>query len=122
MLTASYRVPSSIWTDPDQHGYRRLVHPAGAMVPWDEAVRLGLTTADDIPAEHVEVVVPVSVYEDVVGGRRLVVPAGAHISLAEAHRLGLDVEDPRGAGSGGGTHGPRSRPRTAKKPAPTPGV
>jgi hypothetical protein len=138
MVEATYRVPRRIYGPADQYGHRQLLHAEGSFISYEEAVAAGLTEPGALPAEAVPFVIPHNVYEDGPTGRVLRAREGTVTTLAEARRLGLvqdsdeRPEDGAGASEGGddgdgetepeesSLPGPRSRPRTAKRPAPSP--
>jgi hypothetical protein len=137
IVEATYRVPRRVYSPPDEFGHRQLIHAEGALISFDEAVAAGLTKPGALPPESVPFTIPRNVYEDGPTGRVLVAREGTVTTLAEARRLGLvsdtDERPKDGAGdseggeqSGGGDPatgepaGPRSRPRTAKRPGPDP--
>ena len=93
MSRAVFRVAERIYSEPDARGRRHLLHGAGKRIPWDEAVQLGLVSPDAVPADQLEVRLPVDLHEpdDRTGGRRLVHRAGSVVTLAEAERLGLRI-------------------------------
>jgi hypothetical protein len=88
-MGGTFEVPRRIYSAPDEFGQRQLLYAAGAHISWAEAVKVGLTDGDAVPAEEVPFMVPHNVYDDGPAGQRLVYREGTMISLADAVRLGL---------------------------------
>jgi hypothetical protein len=90
-----FRVPRRVYTEPDAHGHRQLLFAEGREISWDQAIEAGLVDRQDLPAEQVQVILPVNLYEDQPdGSRKLVHRRGSVVSLETATRLGLDMPGP----------------------------